>query len=74
MLIKKANFLIMFKANWSRWTECSSECIQKKRRICMNDENCEGGFQIEQKKCTTKDNRPCFSGLEDHINGNLSVI
>ena len=64
----------MFKANWSRWTECSSECIQKKRRICMTDENCEGGFQIEQRKCTTKDNRPCFSGLEDHINGNLLLF
>ena len=40
----------------------------------MADENCEGGFQIEQRECTNEDNRPCFSELDDHINGNVVVI
>ena len=63
-------FQLLILAIWSSWGECTSQCIRTRKRICSDEENCEGGYKKEKLPCK-QGNEFCFPELDDHLNGNV---
>lgn len=50
--------LCNFYTPWSRWSKCSSRCLQTRRRKCNKPQHC-GNSKIREKRPCKRDNGPC---------------
>ena len=69
-IFKIKGWIQTFTATWSQWTECLGSCISSRRRVCSEQNGC-NGLEYEEKKCKNIDDS-CFQPLSDILpNGNF---
>ena len=69
----KINHEYLLQALWTNWTNCTSQCTRSRRKICEENEQCQGGVKILNEACDN-DKTICFQKVDDHLNGKFFLL